>query len=145
MRGRGVFAAAVALCAAACVAPLPKPNQFGNFLKNAPQPTDSAISERDLKTRMYIIADDSMMGRQAGREGNTKVTAYIAKELARLGVTPAGDNGTYFQNMPWVARHYAATSTITVGGRALRWLGDWAAVPGANPAKSFENVRAIYG
>jgi hypothetical protein len=94
---------------------------------------------------MYVFADDSMMGRQAGREGNTKATAYIARELGRLGVTPAGDNGTYFQNMPWMARHYAATSTLTVGSRTLRWLTDWAAVPGATPAKGFDGVRAIYG
>ena len=144
MMRRGAIIAAVTLFAVAC-APPPKPNPFGNFLKNRPEPTDSTITEKDLKTRMYVFADDSMMGRQAGREGNTKATAYIARELGRLGVTPAGDNGTYFQNMPWMARRYAATSTLTVGSRTLRWLTDWAAVPGATPAKGFDGVRAIYG
>jgi hypothetical protein len=144
MMRRGAIIAAVTLFAVTCTPP-PKPNPFGNFLKNRPEPTDSAITEKDLKTRMYVFADDSMMGRQAGREGNTKATAYIARELGRLGVTPAGDNGTYFQNMPWMARRYAATSTLTVGSRTLRWLTDWAAVPGATPAKGFDGVRAIYG
>jgi len=138
--------AAAAFVAIACAPPPPPtPNQFGNFLKHAPEPTDSAITERDLKTRMYVFADDSMMGRQAGREGNMKATAYIARELARLGVTPAGDNGTYFQNMPFVARHYAAGSALTAGDRALRWLADWAAVPGANPSRGLDAARAVYG
>lgn len=140
-----VAAGAVAFALGCAPGPKPTPNQFGNFLKNLPQPTDSGITEKDLKTRMYIIADDSMMGRQAGREGNAKVTAYIARELTRLGVTPAGDNGTYFQNLPWVARHYAATSTLTAGSHQLRWLADWAAVPGATPARGFEGARSIYG
>ncbi len=136
--------ALAALTLGACV-PRPKPNQFGNYLKNKPSPTDSGITEKDIKTRMYVFSDDSMMGRQTGREGNLKATAYIARELTRLGVTPAGDNGSYFQNMPFVARRYAATSTLTVGGRTLRWLADWAAIPGATPSKGFDGVRAIYG
>ena len=70
-------------------------------LKLAPRPTTPAISEADLMTRVYIFADNSMMGRQLGREGNMKGTAYIARELARIGVEPAGENGTYFQIRSW--------------------------------------------
>jgi hypothetical protein len=63
-------------------------------LKRAPRPTTAAISEQDLMTRLYIFADDSMQGRQAGRIGNMKGTEYIARELRRLGVEPLGDDGT---------------------------------------------------
>ena len=48
-------------------------------LKHAPRPTAATISESDLMTRLYIFADDSMMGRQFGREGNFKGTEYIAR------------------------------------------------------------------
>lgn len=61
--------------------------------------TVAAISPGDLRTRLYIYADDSMMGREAGTIGDYKATAYIASELARLGLEPAGDNGTYFQDI----------------------------------------------
>ena len=51
-------------------------------------PTSAAITAPDLRTRLYIFADDSMMGRQFGTEGNLKATQYIANELARLGIQP---------------------------------------------------------
>src|SRR5260370_470021 len=67
---------------------------------HTPQPTTAAITAADLMTRLYIFADDSMQGRQVGRLGNAKGTAYIAAEVRRMGLTPAGDSGTFFQNLP---------------------------------------------
>ena len=42
----------------------------------------STLTAADLMTRLYIFADDSMMGRDAFSEYNAKGTAYIASELA---------------------------------------------------------------
>src|SRR5947209_10569654 len=72
-------------------------------LKLPPRPTAPEISARDLMTRLYIFADDSMMGREVGTEYNLKGTAYIEREVRRLGLVPAGDGGTYFQNIPLFA------------------------------------------
>ena len=105
-------------------------------LKRAPRPTANAISEEDLKTRLYIFADDSMQGRQFGREGNRKGTDYIAAELKRLGVEPAGENGTYFQALPVVVRKYTDKSELSVNGKALHWNQDFVAVPARMPRTS---------
>ncbi|MGH7460306.1 MAG: hypothetical protein ACRERX_21600, partial [Pseudomonas sp.] len=94
-------------------------------VKLKPRPTTDAITEADLMTRLYIFADDSMQGRQAGRVGNMKGTDYIARELRRLGVQPAGDNGTYFQALPATLRKYTDKSKLGVNGQALRWLTDF--------------------
>ena len=67
-------------------------------LKWAPRPTVPEITANDLRTRLYQLADDSMMGRRIGELGNFKGTAYIAGEFKRLGLKPGGDNGTYFQD-----------------------------------------------
>ena len=67
----------------------------------APRPTETAITANDLRTRLYQFADDSMQGRRTGEVGNLKGTSYIASEFKRLGLKPAGDNGTYFQILPW--------------------------------------------
>ncbi|HEV7703502.1 MAG TPA: hypothetical protein VGO46_04380, partial [Gemmatimonadaceae bacterium] len=96
----------------AAQAPLP--------LTHAPKPTTSAITAGDLMTRLYIIADDSMKGRQAGSEGHQATTAYIAAELKRMGLEPAGDSGTYFQNVPLVRRHFEESAALTAGTTALR-------------------------
>lgn len=67
-------------------------------LKLAPRPTETAITAADLMTRLYIFADDSMQGREAGTPGHLRATDYIARELARLGLEPLGDSGSYFQD-----------------------------------------------
>src|SRR5947209_7729237 len=91
-----------------------KLNKYGYPEKHAPRPTSQAISPEDLMTRLYIFADDSMQGRQFGRIGNMKGTNYIAGEVKRLGLLPAGDNGTYFQKLPLLQRHFTDGSTMTV-------------------------------
>src|SRR2546426_6356332 len=72
--------------------------------KHAPKPTTQAITADDAMTRLYIFADDSMMGRRAGEPGGLKGTAYIEREVRRLGLTPAGDSGTFFQWVPLITR-----------------------------------------
>jgi hypothetical protein len=61
--------------------------------------TTPAISAGDLRTRLYLIADDSMRGRLAGSVGDSLTTAYIASELARVGLVAAGENGGWFQTV----------------------------------------------
>src|ERR1043166_9251539 len=118
--------------ASTAAAPSGAPDWNNLPLKHAPQPTSAAITANDLMTRLYIFADDSMQGRQAGREGNMIGTNYIARELTRLNIEPAGDNGTYFQALPYVQRHFLATSTLSADGKPLRWLTDFVATPTAS-------------
>jgi hypothetical protein len=77
-----------------------------------PGVTTAAINANELRTRLSIYADDSMMGRRVGTEGNRKATQYIANEFRRLGLEPAGDSGTYFQSIfpPATTRFDPATS-----------------------------------
>jgi hypothetical protein len=104
-------------------------------------PTSAAITAADLRHRLFIYADDSMMGRKAGTEGNMKATAYIANELRRMGVQPGGENGTYFQNVPLLHLQASMTKAITVDGRSFMPARDYI---GRTP-KMFNNVPAIYG
>ncbi len=64
-----------------------------------PARTVGDITAADLRTRLYIYADDSMMGRETGTMGNMKATNYIAAEVKRVGLEPGGEDGTYFQEI----------------------------------------------
>jgi hypothetical protein len=117
-------------------------------LKHDPRPTTPAITPADLMTRLYIFADDSMMGREAGTAGHTKGTEYIARELQRLGLRPGGDNGTYFQTVPMVRRAFDVSSTITVeGGPTLRAGTDFIATGGGPSGSAPRSIRlpTVYG
>ena len=109
-------------CAFAAIALLPRllSAQHDLPLKRAPTKTSAAITEADLMSRVYRFADDSMNGRRAGRPEAIAGTEYIAAELRRLGLTPAGEHGTYFQDVPFVNQRLDSTSTLTAGGSTLR-------------------------
>jgi hypothetical protein len=94
-----------------------------------PEPTTAAIDVRDLMTRDYILGDDSMEGRETGRAGGVKATNYIATELRRLGLEPAGDHGTWFQQVPFVVRHPDPEATLHVDGHDFRQSVDFLALP----------------
>jgi peptidase M28-like protein len=88
-------------------------------LKHRPTPTTAAIAPGDLMTRLYVFADDSMLGREAGTEGNVRGTAYLASEAQRIGLEPAGENGTYFQTVPMVTAAIDSQSFVNAGEMRL--------------------------
>lgn len=99
-------------------------------LKYKALPTHPEITAADLMSRLYLYADDSMQGREAGQLGNFKATTYIAAEAKRLGLIPAGDSGTYFQTVPYKTRLFDTTSTITVAGGTLQAPADFLVLAG---------------
>jgi hypothetical protein len=103
--------------------------------------TSAAITAADLRSRLYAYADDSMMGRKAGTEGNNRATAYIAEQLRKLGVQPGGENGTYFQAVPLLHLTMSRTKPIVVDGRQFMPTRDYI----ARSPKSFNGAPAIYG
>ena len=93
------------------------------------RPTVPAITADDLRSHLYVIADDSMMGREAGTRGNVMATDYIAAQAARIGLLPAGENGTYFQAVPLREKGLDDGARLEVGGAALAVGEDFIPVP----------------
>ena len=106
-------------------------------LKHAPQPTTAEITPADLMTRLYIFSDDSMEGRRVGTIGHQRGTAYIEREVRKLGLVPAGDSGGYFQNLPVFERTLAAGQTLSVSGTSFKPWVDYL------PRDNGPNVRVL--
>jgi len=127
-------------------APAPSPwAHVGGPRTLAPRPTHPEITAADLQTRLYRFADDSMGGRLLGSPGNVMGVEYIASEMRRLGLEPAGENGTYFQTLPLVDRSVDTTATVAVGGTAWRAWGDFIPRDQGTGARSIDGVPVIYG
>src|SRR5438270_3352115 len=108
--------------------------------------TNPAITAEDLRTRLYIFADDSMLGRQFGTEGNLKGTQYIANELARMGVRPGGIGGSYFQDVPAFRIAPVRSAQLFVDGAPLVMGTDFiTSFPPSGRAIVVDSMQVIYG
>jgi len=65
--------------------------------------TSPQIDEKDLYNHLKYIASDQLEGRRAGTHGAELASEYIAKQFKKIGLKPAGDNGTYFQYFDFVS------------------------------------------
>ena len=112
---------------------------------HVPTPTTAAITAADLKTRLYIFADDSMQGRLLATAGNVKGVEYIANEVKRMGLVPMGDNGTYFQAVNVIDRKYDPATRLVVGKTEFSPWTDFAPRDQGSGARSLDGVQAIFG
>ncbi|HEY1926818.1 MAG TPA: M28 family metallopeptidase [Caulobacteraceae bacterium] len=75
--------------------------------KAQPQADPARLSDH-IKT----LSSDAFEGRAPATEGERKTIAYIAARYKALGLAPAGDHGTYFQDVP--LRRFVTPGPITV-------------------------------
>lgn len=61
---------------------------------------DQFSGER-IRADINFLADDALRGRDADSPEFRIAANYVAAQFARLGLKPAGDNGTYFQEVPF--------------------------------------------
>src|ERR1700752_1515122 len=107
--------------------------------------TEAAITEKDLQRRLYLIADDSTLGAETGSEGPFNPPTYIAAESQPLGLEPAGDNGTYFQAVPfWDVRVDPRSQLTTSKGTTLRLVGDFLPASFSAPPRFFDRTAIVY-
>ncbi|MCV2886148.1 M28 family metallopeptidase [Aestuariibacter sp. AA17] len=57
------------------------------------------VDAKRIKAHLRFLSDDLLEGRDTGSKGHQIASLYIATEFEKYGLEPAGDNGTYFQDV----------------------------------------------
>ena len=55
------------------------------------------LRQEDLKNDLYFLADAHFKGRSAGTLDELKASMWLGEQFKKIGLKPAGDDGTYFQ------------------------------------------------
>ena len=74
-------------------------NKKPTYATLATQRGAETITAAQLKDYLSFIASDELEGRDTPSRGLDTAAKFLAMSVARWGLKPAGDNGTYFQNI----------------------------------------------
>lgn len=102
------------------------------------------ISGQRIRAHVKFLASDLLEGRGVGARGGDLATEYIAAQFALVGAKPAGDAGTYFQNLTLVGVAPQADSTLTAGTTSFRWLDDFAGVTYQQRTDAAFDAEAVF-
>jgi hypothetical protein len=83
------------------------------------------IKEADLRRDLFAMASPAMRGREGGTLDELRASIWVAEQYRRIGLTPAGDEGTWFQWFNVTRTRVSITSSrATIAGRPLTLFGD---------------------
>jgi Zn-dependent M28 family amino/carboxypeptidase len=96
------------LCALALVLALPACQRDAEVathdatptLPQTPRPPNETEAGQRIEADVRVLADDAMEGRETGTPGYDRAAAHVASRFAEIGLSPAGDDGTWFQSVP---------------------------------------------
>ena len=106
-----------------------------------PYDANASADARRIEADVRSLADDLLEGREAGTRGYDLASLYVAQRFRAIGLSPAGDDGSYFQRVPMLRGVLQADGNafaIVRDGReqALAFRDDF--LPGIN----FNQARA---
>jgi len=75
---------------------------------------DATASASDLSRRIERLASDAFEGRAPSTRGGKAASQYVADEMAAAGLSPMGENGTFFQAVELTATTVLPSSTMSI-------------------------------
>ena len=79
-------------------------------------PQNESITKEDLKADLFFLASDEMQGRLTGTRGNRLAAEFIKSRFQRLGLKPAGPDGSYFQPYDLMTTTLGRANRLRISG-----------------------------
>ncbi|MGH7542970.1 MAG: M28 family peptidase [Gemmatimonadota bacterium] len=100
------------------------------------------VAER-LARDLEFLSSDALLGRNTPSEGFDRAAEYIADRLERAGLTPLGDDGTYYQHYDLREQWVDTTAAhLEIDGRRFEYGEDFVLRSFAGPLSG--TLRAVY-
>ncbi len=101
----------------------------------------NTINADDLKEHLYILAGDSLEGRETGKKGQKLAADYIATHFESIGIPPYNGD-TYYQEFP-LLNQTLVNSSLTIN-KELTFLEDYYTSPFyGSTSLDFESIQCI--
>jgi hypothetical protein len=81
---------------------------------------DPAMARR-IRADVEFLASDRLEGRDTGSRGHAIAADYVASQFRAIGLEPGGENGGWFQQVPFRRASYDQQPklTLTIGGKPV--------------------------
>ena len=143
-RALSLVLSAAAIIGATVMAQSPEPAKGVKYAR---------ISADEMREWLTYLASDELQGRQVFTEGYGLAASYVADHLKAWGVTPAGDERSYYERVRIrgykVTRNSTVTITSATGTSTTFKHGDhvtFAAAPGGKQTLTFDGAEFVgYG
>ena len=85
--------------------------------------SDSSVRER-IRHDIYVLASDSLEGREAGMPGEKKACTYLISRLKEAGIPP-WQGGGYLQPFTHGYMKFGKTPHLRISGKSFNWRYDF--------------------
>src|SRR5215469_14043580 len=118
-----------------------------------PAPAEKAMNSIDpekIRATVKYLSDDSFEGRGTGQKGGDRAADWIAAQFKSYGLQPAGDHGTFFQNVKFYGVITDGKQTrlafVTKSGQetALKFADEFVATDQTHSEKSEIDAPIVY-
>jgi Zn-dependent M28 family amino/carboxypeptidase len=79
-------------------------------------PQNDSIRQSDLRADLFFLAGDSLRGRLTDTEENRAAADFIRSRFERMGLKPAGPNGSYYQSYNLMTATLGEGNSLDISG-----------------------------